>query len=331
MRRRLAAALLIAGCAGSSAQSLERALVTRDVYLMGTRAHLETYAATRQEGLASLASALAVLEDAERELSTWRDSSEMSALNRHPVASAWHANAGLCRMFADVWHWHVATGGAFDPAIGRVLAAWDVHGKGTLPRPDVQRRARAASGLALLSFDPARCTVTRRGDAAIDVGAFGKGEALDRVEAALGDRPWLIDLGGQVAAGGPAPEDGWTVGIAEPRRRDHPYMHVRLTEGSLSTSAGSERDLTVNGIRVAHIFDPRTGQPASFTGSVTVWHRRGLAADALSTALFVMGPEEGLRWAESRDIAALYLIPEGETVRPAATRAFERFRLSGSE
>jgi len=85
--------------------------------------------------------------------------------------------------------------------------------------------------------------------------------------------------------------------------------------------------MTVDGARVSHIFDPRTMRPAGFEGSVTVWHRRGLAADALSTALFVMGPDEGLRWAEARGIAALYLVPaQGGAVRAAATRAFsERF------
>ena len=102
-----------------------------------------------------------------------------------------------------------------------------------------------------------------------------------------------------------------------------------MATGSLSTSAGSERDLVVNGVRVGHIFDPRTGRPATFNGSVTVWHERGLAADALSTALYVMGPEAGLRWAAARGIAACYLIPERGTLRVETTRAFEHLRIDG--
>lgn len=316
----------VAACAAASAEArLE--LVTREVYLMGTRAHLAAFAPARDAGLATLAAALDVLERTEHELSTWRESSDVSALNRHPVGVPWPASQSLCHTFDDVWRWHDDTGGAFDPAIGRLLAAWDIHGDGARPTPDAAARAAAASGLGLLAFDRAACTLTKRGEVTIDVGAFGKGEALDRVEAALGRGTWLIDLGGQVSVGGPRPAGGWTVAIAHPLHRDRPYHHLKLREGSLSTSGGSERDIRVDGVRVSHIFDPRTMRPAGFEGSVTVWHRRGLAADALSTALFVMGPKEGLRWAEARGIAALYLVPApGGAVRAAATRAFsERF------
>jgi len=299
--------------------------VSRDVYLMGTRAQLSAYAATRDAGLARLESALAALEEAEGELSTWRESSDISSLNRQPIGEPWMATPRLCRMFADVWEWQRATGRAFDPAIGRLLAAWDVHGEGAVPAPDAHARALASSGVALIAFDRDRCTLTRRADVAIDAGAFGKGEALDRAAAVLGDESWMIDLGGQIAVGGRLPpEGGWTVAIADPRRRDRPALGMRMATGSLSTSAGSERDLLVNGVRIGHVFDPRTGRPAPFNGSVTVWHERGLAADVLSTALYVMGPDAGLGWAEARGIAACYLIPERGTLRVETTGAFRR-------
>ena len=324
---RLAALLVVAAAVGTTAGSIRLELVTREVYLMGTRAHLAAFAPGRDAGLATLAAALDVLEDTERELSTWRESSDVSRLNRHPAGVPWQASPSLCRTFDAVWRWRDNTGGAFDPAIGRLLAAWDIRGDGVRPAADAAARAAAASGLGLLAFDRSACTLTKRGEVTIDVGAFGKGEALDRIEAALGSGPWLIDLGGQVSVGSPGPAGGWTVAIAHPRQRDRPYRHVELREGSLSTSGGSERDVTVDGVRISHIFDPRTGRPAAYDGSVTVWHRRGLAADALSTALFVMGPDEGLAWAEARGIAALYLVPgPGDAVRAAATRAFrERF------
>ena len=318
------ALLVLTSCAVLSANETAAVFVSRDVYLMGTRAQLSTYAVTRGSGLATLESALAALEDAEEELSTWRDSSRISALNRHAVGEPWTADARLCRMFADVWEWHHVTDGAFDPAIGRLLAAWDIHGDGRVPAREAHARALALSGMALLAFDRGRCTLTRRADVAIDVGAFGKGEALDRAAEVLGNGPWMIDLGGQISVGGRVPlGDGWPVAIADPRRRDHPALHVRMATGSLSTSAGSERDLVVNGARVGHILDPRTGRPAAFSGSVTVWHERGLAADALSTALYVMGPAAGLRWAEARGLAVCYLIPDQGTLRVEMTRSFK--------
>jgi FAD:protein FMN transferase len=278
---RLAAALLLV--------SLPSTLVTRDAYLMGTRVHLAAQAPTREAGLATLDRALRILEATERELTTWRDDSAISALNRHPVGAAWPAPAATCRMLRAVFAWHAETNGAFDPAL--------------------------AARLSSFSFDEQRCEVTRRADAALDVGGFGKGEALDRVAAALGAGPWLVDLGGQVSVGGPQ-ADGtpWVVDIAHPADRARPYRQVTLQEGSLSTSGNSERG--------DHIVDPRTGRPPAFRGSVTVWHAGGLAADALSTALYVMGPDAGTRWAETRGIAALYLIPEAGRVRALPTRAF---------
>ncbi len=319
------ALLVLTGCAVLSAQDTSAVFVSRDVFLMGTRARLSTYAVTRDGGLATLESALEVLEDTEEELSTWRQSSQISALNRHPVGEPWTAPPRLCRMFVDMWEWHRATDGAFDPAIGRLLTAWDIHGEGAVPAQETGPKALASSGMALLAFDQSRCTLTRRADVAIDVGAFGKGEALDRAAAVLGDDPWMIDIGGQITVGGRAPQKGsWPIGIADPRQRDHPVLQVEMTRGSLSTSGGSERDLVVNGVRVGHVLDPRTGRPATFDGSVTVWHERGMAADALSTALYVMGPEAGLRWAEARGIAACYLIPERGTLRIVLTRAFRR-------
>ena len=307
-------------------------LVSRDVYLMGTRARLAVHASQRQDGLAKLDAALAALEATEEELSTWRESSAVSTLNRQPVGRQWTATPRLCRLFADIWRWHHETGGAFDPAIGRLLTAWDVHGEGVIPSPPTHAQALASSGLARLAFDEDACTITRRSDVAIDAGAFGKGEGLDRAAAALGEVPWMIDLGGQVSVGGATPPaGGWTVGIAHPRHRDRPVVQVRMTSGSLSTSAGSERDLAVNGTRVGHILDPRTGRPATFNGSVTVWHERGLIADILSTALFVMGPDAGQRWAEARGLAACFLVPEGATVRVEATRAFATLLATGQE
>jgi thiamine biosynthesis lipoprotein len=323
--RKLVALLVLAACVALSADDNALVLVSRDVYLMGTRARLSAYAETHDRGATTLEAALETLEATEDELSTWRESSQVSALNRHPVGEAWTATPRLCRMFVDVWEWHRATAGAFDPAIGRMLAAWDVHGDGAVPTHDAGLAAVASSGLELLRFDADHCTVTRRADVAIDVGAFGKGEALDRVAAALSDRAWMIDLGGQITVGGRLPKDGaWPIGIAHPQQRDVLVLQIDMTSGSLATSAGSERDLDVDGTRVGHVLDPRTGRPAPFSGSVSVWHERGLAADVLSTALYVMGPEEGIPWADSRGIAACYLIPTQGTLRIEMTRAFRQ-------
>ncbi len=299
-------------------------LVEREVALMGTTARLATYAASRADGLARLERALEVLEQTEAELSTWRAESAVSALNAQPVGRPWQAGADLCRTLAEVYRLHRETGGAFDPAIGPLIRAWDIHGAGRIPTVAALGAARRASGLRHLEFDRERCLVTRRTDVTLDVGGFGKGDALDRVATALGTTPWMIDLGGQVAVQGTPPgESAWTVFLAHPRYRDRAFAAVHVASGSVATSGGSERDLMVRGRRVGHILDPASGRPVNGEGSVTVWHSSALVADVLSTALYVMGPVRGLRWAEVKGIAAVFLVPDLHgRVRVSASRAF---------
>jgi thiamine biosynthesis lipoprotein len=324
MRR--ATALVAAVTCVASVSGAGPEAVVRDVFLMGTRARLAIWAPNRPDGLDTLNRALRVLEGTEAELSTWRDDSVISRLNRQPVGNPFRVGDQLCETFAAIYEWHAATAGTFDPAIGRMTDAWGIHAGGRVPPAPILRDARALSGLNHLHFDRARCEITRRADVTLDVGAFGKGDALDRVEHALGDRSWMIDLGGQVSVhGAPVGAPAWPVAIAHPRDRARAWVHVSLTEGSLATSGGSERDETVDGKRVGHILDPRTGEPALFDGSVTVWHRRALVADMLSTALYVMGPAEGTRFAEEHRIAACYLVPDANgQVRMLATTSFRR-------
>ena len=315
-------ALGLALAAATGIATGQHELVSRDVFLMGTRATLAAWAPDRRSGLATLDTALDALEAAEAELSTWRGGSAVSRLNQQPPGRPFPLSSALCASLADIFVWHAATAGTFDPAIGRLTDAWGIHAGGRVPPAPILRDARAASGLALLELDQAGCTVTRLGDVTIDVGAFGKGDALDRAAAAIEHGNWMIDLGGQVSAqGAPPGEVGWRVAVAHPRDRPRPWMTLSLSNGSLATSGGSERDLEVGGRRVGHVLDPRTGEPAPFPGSVTVWHPRGLVADMVSTAMFVMGPDEGIPWADSRHIAACYLVPRadgGVTVRSTA-------------
>ena len=323
MTRALAPTLIAALGAIAVLAGEDRELVQRDVYLMGTRALLATYAPDRDAGLRTLETAVDVLEHTEAELSTWRPDSALSRLNARAVGEAWHADGELCRLFEELYRWQRETDGAFDPAVGALASAWRIHDGGRVPDATQLAGARERSGLALLDFDRQACSARRRADVSLDAGAFGKGEALDRVARTLAGHTWLIDLGGQVAVGGALPGGHpWVVDIAHPLDRDRVVMQVELRSGSLSTSGGSERDVYVNGTRVGHILDPRSGMPASFTGAVVVWHERALVADILSTALYVMGPEAGLRWAEANGVTAGYLMAGRYGVSTATTSGF---------
>lgn len=314
--------------------SVADAAMTRQVLLMGTRATLTTWDADSARADGRLERLLEHLEDTENRLSTWRPDSEISRMNASAGHGAFRLSSRTCALFQELDRWVRETDGAFDPAIGPLIEAWDIHGEGRIPTPAELQQARAQTGWTHLTFDAARCTVTLPAGAAVDVGAFGKGEGIDVARAAEGgDAPWLVDLGGQIGVAGSPPESGgWSVAIARPDDRSTALLTVRLPGGSLSTSGGSEHDRHVGGRRVGHILDPRTGRPAAFAGSVSVWHDSGLAADVLSTALYVMGPKRGLAWAEAHGVAALFAIPRGGgSIVRRATAAFRACCLTSRE
>ena len=286
--------------------------VERSVFLMGTVATFAVDAPDRESGLNRLDRMVRVIEETEAELSTWQHDSVLSALNRQPIATWLPLPNSVCVLLEQVATWYRRTNGRFDPAVGRLIEAWSLRDGGHHPSSDILVTAKARSGFGQVSLDPARCSASRLADVTIDAGGFGKGAALDRVRHAetgrLGD--WLIDFGGQVAVSSTSPDRVWPVAVAHPQQRDVPVVKLHLTEGSLATTGGSERDiLTDENGQLGHVIDPLTGSPVSRTSSVTVWHQDALAADILSTALYVMGIDEGRDWAEAHGIAACFVVP----------------------
>lgn len=327
----------LAGLLGAGATLAAVALpaehVERSVYLMGTLATFAVDAPDRATGVVQLERMVRVVEETETELSTWRDESVLSAVNRQPVGEPLPAPSTVCGLLTRLAGWRESTGGAFDPAVGSLIDAWGLRAEGRQPDDPALAAAMAVSGLGHLTVDRDPCVITRRAAVTLDAGGFGKGEALERVRDAERDRPgaWLIDFGGQVAVSDAGAGEVWPVAVAHPTRRDTPVLELLLASGSLATSGGSERDLSLqDGGRIGHVIDPRTGRPVVRAASVTVWHEDAFAADVLSTALYVMGPDEGIAWAEARGFAACFIVagPGSGDVVFRATSAFEaRFPL----
>src|SRR6185295_16213692 len=153
----------------------------------------------------------------------------------------------------------------------------------------------------------------------LEEGGFGKGAGLRDAIGALsraGVSRASLDLGGQVAVLG----RGWTIPVADPRRRDRPVIALSIDGGSVSTSGNGERGIEVNGRRLGHILDPRTGEPAADFGSLTVWTADPLRADCLSTGLYVLGPGRALRWAAAHPgVEVLVLRPAGDGLQALAS------------
>lgn len=269
----------------------------RTVLAMGTelRLHLE---GTSHPGRATQL-ALAESDRIEAACSTWIPDSAWSLLNGAQGAP-FALSAEWMDLLGRVQAWSVQTEGAFDPVLMALMRAWDIRRGGRTPDPETLALARRASGRALLELDPARGQARLLHPlAGVEEGGFLKGYALDAMRKASGAPSGWIDFGGQILAwGAPLP-----VSIADPVERQRPRVGLDLRNASLSCSGTSERG--------RHILDPRTGEPCAAWGATAVVAPDALTADVLSTALFVLGPEGGLAWAEHHDVAAAFLLNDG--------------------
>lgn len=310
--------------------------VEREAYVMGTTLRIDVAAPSRASGVRAIEDAFEAVRRVDGLLSTWRDESEIAQLNQAPVGQAVRLSPALYTLLRDAARWTRVTGGAFDPAIGSLVDAWDLRGQGRIPSTETLARARAASGMGHFAFTDSARTVTRDDSASwLDTGGFGKGVALGEARLALLRRhvsAGSLNFGGQVLMIGADPDGAdWTVPVAHPTRRAEPAAWLRLRDRSASTSSQSERFVTVGGKAFGHILDPRTGRPVPAWGSVTVVAEDPAAADAVSTALLVLGPEVGAKWAEGReDMGILFLIERDGRVIPRWNRALKRYLVLDS-
>ena len=272
--------------------------VVRHIAVMGTALALMVSAPTRGRALDASEAAARAVEAADRLLSTWRADTPLARLNAAAAGEPTFVTPELFALLKRVFEWDEKTGGAFDPTVAPLVRAWGLRTEGRIPGLAELLAARRVTGPSLFTFEESPLRISRLDAlAGIDEGAWGKGWALDRAAEAAraaGATAVVLDLGGQILSSG----EETTVAIAHPRDRARTVATIHLKDASASTSGNSERGVMVNGRRVGHILDPRTGEPAPDFGSVTVVAPDGLTADVLSTAFFVLGPEEGLAMSE---------------------------------
>lgn len=307
------------GCESGSSS-----LVSRTAAFMGTSLRIDVIDTDRPRALAAITTAFDAVHTTDDLLSTWRGDSEMARANAAPVGTAVVLSDQLGALLDSAWQIGSATDRAMEPAVGALIDLWDLRGAGHFPAPADLARTLPAIG-------PAAISLTRDGDrwlhrrthaaAWIDTGSFGKGAALDAAADTLraaGIGCAELDFGGQILRfGWNSPHD---LAIAHPTERDRAALHIPMTNGSAATSAQSERLVTIDGTRWGHILDPRTGYPVPAWGSVTVFAGSGLRADALSTALFVLGPDRALEWAARHPgIEVLVLIETADGLQVRTT------------
>ncbi len=242
-------------------------------------------------------------------LTTWREESDTSKLNRAAGAEPLACPPELLELLQKSASWSERTGGTFDATVGPLVQLWKKAGSaGAEPAAAEIESARSLVGYRGIEVDAnaGRARLARAG-ASVDFGGIGKGYALDRAAAVLearGVHRALLDFGGQLLAlDPPEGERGWKIDVRDPAHPDATVGSIGLVRSSISSTADYERGFDVGGRRVSHVVDPRTGRPVEGMLGATVVYASATGADALSTALYVMGVERGVRYAEEQGLA----------------------------
>jgi len=264
-------------------------------------------------GTEAALAALDLIDLLEGQMSVYRPHSEVSELNRRAAHEPTPVEPGLFGLFEQAVALSRETGGAFDITAGPLSKIWGFYRRqGSLPTSDEVQAALALVGSEKLLLDGSEMTVQfQQVGMEINLGAIGKGYALDRAANLLAEQgvnDVLIHGGNSsvLARGSRAESDGWTVALRHPLKPDERLAEFRLRNRALGTSGSGTQFFHHQGRRYGHILDPRTGWPADGILSATVIAPSAALADALSTALYVLGIDRAREFcARHLEISAL--------------------------
>ncbi|MGH9529144.1 MAG: FAD:protein FMN transferase [Terriglobales bacterium] len=293
---------------------------------MGTVFTVYLYANDSEHASASFEMAFEEIDRLDETLSNYRTASELSQINHTAARETVTTDPevfGLLQRSMEYSRW---SNGAFDITVGPLMRAWGFfRGEGHYPSSAELAKARKSVGWKNVVLNPKLRTVrfTVPG-MELDPGGIGKGFAVDDVVSLLranGVMSALIDAGSSsiYALGAPPHERGWKVQIPRPEDHSKSISTVFLRDQSLSTSGNYEKFFRLNNHVYCHIMDPRTGEPVKGMLQTTVVTPRATDSDALSTAMFVMGPVEGAKLLRSVPGAeALWVMGYSETTHVVA-------------
>lgn len=256
------------------------------------------------------------LERVDRQMSTYRDDSDLNRLNNADVGEWVTLPDPVIRLLARSLTISETTDGAFDITVGGLVNLWS-FGPEARPREkpsdEMLQQRLGQVGFEKLDVDVEAGRARRQSDIYVDLSAIAKGHAVDRLGALLEDAghdAYLVNIGGDLLARGRKRSgEAWRIGIELPRDGKQVARHaLPLLDMSLATSGDYRNYFEADGKRYSHTIDPRDGRPVQHRlASASVFHPENTMADALATAFMVMGADETLAHARERGIAVLLI------------------------
>ena len=277
---------------------------------MGTRVVLSGYTTATLDAAAvkrALLQAHQEIKRVESLMTSWRDDSEVSHINAAAGQAAVPIGAETFAVIAKSLWISKLSQGTFDITFASMGKLWrfDQDLVAKVPAAAALQRARRRIDYRKVKLDSANSSVTLTSpETRISLGGIAKGYAIDRAAKLLdqaGLTAFYAQAGGDLFVRGRKPDGSpWRVGVRDPRGPQGSYFAtIAVQDHAFSTAGDYERSFVLGGKRYHHIIDPRTGYPATRSRSVTIWAKDALTADAIDDAVFILGPEQGLKLVES--------------------------------
>ena len=268
--------------------------------LMGSSFEITVVALDEDFAKESLAIAKKEIIRIENLISSWDQKSETSRINKNAGIGAVEVSKELFDLIFRAQQISKLSSGAFDLTFAAVDKLWNFDGRESeMPNPDALKASVFNIGYQLIELNEQSLTVflPKKG-MKIGFGAIGKGYAADSAKQLLVERGVLggiINASGDMNTWGTKPDgSSWTIGIVNPMNNKKVFSWFSLEHNAVVTSGDYEKFTQINGRRYSHIIDPRTGIPSQGIVSCTIFAGKAELADAIATAIFVMGVESGL-------------------------------------
>jgi len=270
------------------------------------------------------------------QLSHYAPDSELSRFNRSQATDWVDTSEDLATVVDYALQVSAESGGVFDITVAPAVNAWG-FGPGeqaaTAPPEAALRQALDATDYEQLQARLSPPALRKQNpQLSLDLSAIAKGYAVDQVALLLETAGWqnyLVEIGGEVRTAGRRPNGtSWRIGIAPPDNSPAIEFVILPRDGAIATSGDYRNFYLLEGQRYSHAIDPATARPVTHgLASVSVVAPSAMQADALATALLIMGPEKGLAYATQHDIAALFMIRDEARIRIAESPALQPYLL----
>lgn len=257
----------------------------------------------------------AVLKQVNKSMSTYDPASELSLFNQAEINTAYEISNGLADVVKQALIVSKESNGAYDVTVGPLINLWGFgpnKQRERVPSEDEINLAKANVGYKFLNLEES--FLSKSQDVYVDLSSIAKGYGIDQIAKKLnefGVESYLVEIGGEIVAKG-VKEDGsaWRIGIEKPGGRHNVAQRVvLLNDVAVATSGDYRNYFEKEGVRYSHLINPKSGKPITHRlVSVTVVAETATLADSYATAINVLGPEEGLVFAENNELAIYMLV-----------------------